>query len=730
MSAPYLLMRFLAVIGVLLAVTTVVRADDPPEAGQFVTVPTAITSEAVRQIKVTVARAEEKKALRKIVFDFNPGGKEASTPDFGPCLDLANYIHEKRSEGRIFTIAFVHGKTTRHTVLPVLACDELVMSHDAVIGPVAEKAGVTPRPLEEEVYRHFARRDQQALVLKMLESRIEVLEGRRDGTWYIDAAKEAEAVKEGITIVNRKPVVPAGVLGAYTAAEARRFDLCKAICATREIVEQTYNLPPGSSREDPLMDRQAFVWRIVLRGEVTGGLESSLKRQLDRIIRRGGNFIIVQIECNGGSSEVAGRIASELQKLRDKHVMTVAYVPYSAPDTAAFIAFGCNEIVMSRSARFGDFSGWRNPPPPPRARGKAAAPPPPPVDLDAVKAALVGHAEAQNYSGLVVRGLFEPDLEIIRAKRKQGASPERRLLTPTALEEKDENGDPVWIPEETVKHKGDLLVVTGENAQALGLARYIVEKPDDLNELYRIYGIDPGTVRDVGADWIDNVAAFFADPIVSIFLVLVGISGLILELKMPGLSAPGIIAAVCFVTFFWSHSQLNGEITMLAIMLFLLGLVLMGIEIFVIPGFGVIGIAGIVLVLFGLGLATVERMPQSPDEWGVLGRAMLKFGASLAGSIVVAFSVARYLPHIPVANRLVLLPPGDQPDGDVQAPPYAENLELLGAVGNAATMLRPAGMARFGDRFVDVVSEGGFVPAGATVRVVEIEGNRVVVKEV
>jgi membrane-bound serine protease (ClpP class) len=57
-------------------------------------------------------------------------------------------------------------------------------------------------------------------------------------------------------------------------------------------------------------------------------------------------------------------------------------------------------------------------------------------------------------------------------------------------------------------------------------------------------------------------------------------------------------------------------------------------------------------------------------------------------------------------------------------------LALLGAVGTSATMLRPAGMARFGDAYVDVVTEGGYVPAGARVQVIEIEGNRVVVKEV
>ena len=95
--------------------------------------------------------------------------------------------------------------------------------------------------------------------------------------------------------------------------------------------------------------------------------------------------------------------------------------------------------------------------------------------------------------------------------------------------------------------------------------------------------------------------------------------------------------------------------------------------------------------------------------------------------------VARYLPHIPYANRLVLAPPGEKEgaeDAMASAGTYEALTALLGAVGTAATVLRPAGMARFGDAYVDVVSEGNYIPAGARVQVIEIEGNRVVVKEV
>jgi len=221
-------------------------------------------------------------------------------------------------------------------------------------------------------------------------------------------------------------------------------------------------------------------------------------------------------------------------------------------------------------------------------------------------------------------------------------------------------------------------------------------------------------------------------------LVMLGIACLILELKMPGVGLPGVIAALCFVLYFWAQSQLAGQITMLAVLLFVLGLILIGLEIFVLPGFTVCGISGIVLVVVSLALATLEKKPETSQEWLSFGRTIGTVGISLAGAVVLALVAAWYLPSIPYANRLVLKPPADGEEGvegefpgqDPAYGPSAEAVALLGAIGVAATTLRPAGIARFGDNYVDVVTEGSFISAGERVQVIEVEGNRVVVKEV
>jgi membrane-bound ClpP family serine protease len=202
---------------------------------------------------------------------------------------------------------------------------------------------------------------------------------------------------------------------------------------------------------------------------------------------------------------------------------------------------------------------------------------------------------------------------------------------------------------------------------------------------------------------------------------------------MPGVGIPGVIAAICFVLFFWSHSQLAGQITMLAVLLFVLGLVLIALEVFVLPGFGVAGISGILLVLVSLALVTLEKKPETSQEWMSLIGTVATFGAGLLAAIPLAIVLAWYLPSIPYVNRLILKPEGEREmeleemASDAVRPEIAS---LLGAIGVAATPLRPAGKVQFGEEFVDVVAEGGYVAPGTRVQVIEVEGNRVVVKEV
>lgn len=699
------------------------------EEGLVISVPVPLDTRGVNQIKADAARAIDQadRPVTLLILDFNPTDRAASSEDYGACWNLADFLLKVNN---VNTVAFVHRDVTGHLVLPVLACHEIVMASEAKLGdvPRGQKGPLRKDQLAfyEEVIN--ARGRCPALVLKMLDPAVEVIEATRGGArWYIDRRRVKEEEKNNIVPVNLTPILPAEI-GLYTGKEAQRFGLSDPrLIESRQELIRARDLPASSLR-NPLQGRKPIARRFELRGELDRGKVETLKRSLRKAIGidNRANFLLLELNCAGGDLAAARDLAEWLTDLRDNPeappVMTLAYIPKEAPDVAAILALGCTEIAMHKEAKFGDFS---------RVVDQAQDP----KELEPLKKTLEGLAEKQGYSPLLMRGFLEPDLVLYRVRTVRTPI-ERTIVSAAGLAEKDKDGNPKWQSEGQIKEPGKLLVLeTGDRAQELRIARTVI---DDPTQLYTRYGLDPTEVRLTGPDWLDQISEFLRRPVVGFFLIMIGITCLILELKMPGLGLPGVLAALCFVLYFWAHSQLAGQIIWLAVLLFLLGLILIGVEIFVIPGFGVTGLSGILLLLTSLTLVTLEKKPETSQEWVNFGGTLSLLGFSLVGAIVVAMLVARSLPNLPYAHRLVLQPPGEaaaamEEAGLNESPtdrlsPAA--LALLGAIGVAVTPLRPAGMARFGDEFVDVVAEGSYVEAGLRIQVIEIEGNRVTVKEV
>ncbi len=347
---------------------------------------------------------------------------------------------------------------------------------------------------------------------------------------------------------------------------------------------------------------------------------------------------------------------------------TIAYVPPERRlGAATYLALGCSEIVMSSKAVLADFAYLKN--------EKEDA-------LKVKRLALTRFAEGAGFKAEAFADVLGP-----------------------------EKFEPL----------------TARAAREAGVVRY--DNVEALNELYGRYDIKPEQVTTLKGDWMSAVAEFIRQPWVMALLVMVGIAGLILEFKAPGITIPGVIAAICFVLFFWAYSFV-GQFTMLAILLFILGLAMLVLEIFVLPGSGVPGISGVLLILASLALVTLEKFPATGSDWYDLGTKMMWFSGSLVGAFIGAMIIAWFLPNIPYVSRLVLAPPSDAEEAARADAAHSAAAALLGAIGVAATTLRPAGKARFGDDYLDVIAEGDYVNPGSRVQVIEIEGNRIVVKEV
>ena len=141
-----------------------------------------------------------------------------------------------------------------------------------------------------------------------------------------------------------------------------------------------------------------------------------------------------------------------------------------------------------------------------------------------------------------------------------------------------------------------------------------------------------------------------------------GFIGIYIELKTPGVGLGGVVAAVAFLLFFWSK-YLDGTAESLEILMFIAGLVLLMVEAFVIPGVGIFGLTGALLVVFSLVLASQTFVvPHSQAEIDELAKSIAVLLTAMAGLVALAFAIRRYLPKAPVFNRMVLEPPPPEED--------------------------------------------------------------------
>jgi membrane-bound serine protease (ClpP class) len=211
-------------------------------------------------------------------------------------------------------------------------------------------------------------------------------------------------------------------------------------------------------------------------------------------------------------------------------------------------------------------------------------------------------------------------------------------------------------------------------------------------------------------------------------LMSIGVLGILIELYQPGFGLPGIAGLTCLIIFFMGHLVVN-----LAgweeVLLFALGVGLLAVEIFVTPGFGVVGATGIMAIIGSLVLALTALPVDVSFQTGVLTSSILRVLLSMAIVLILFFTAFAILPRTKMRNVLILdAAIKGTSSGGREGAAISEVIES-GESGVAESFLRPAGIARFGSRRIDVMSEGDFIDRGEKVIIVRVEGNRVIVRK-
>ena len=455
---------------------------------------------------------------------------------------------------------------------------------------------------------------------------------------------------------------------------------------------------------------------IRFEGPITPMLEQYVYRKLDEAKQQGADLVVLEIESPGGFLDESLRIAKRLRDIQ--WARTVAFVPNRAYSGAAIVALGCDEIVLAPRAMFGDAG--------PIIMGEDSAFRHAPEKIvSALTPELRSLAEAKGRPGALAEAMADLDLVVYEVKNTKTGDVD--YMSQADIDGTDNPADWEKVRPVPESRDGRFLTVTGDRAVALGLGEGNAKSREELRRRYKL--TDEFVVLEPSG--VDTAVYVLNLPLVTGLLFVVGLIALYVEFSAPGISIGGLIAGLCFALFFWSRF-LGGTAGWLEVVLFAAGVVFLMVELFVLPGFGISGISGMLLILASLVMAGLPGMPRAPAEWSTLATSLLVLLGAGFTSLIGAFMLSKYLGAIPVLNRLQLQPPGQDEITTAALGAPAEGVHhtgvRIGDIGRAESPLRPAGIVRFGDEYVDVVTEGTLVDKGSPVRVIQIRGNRVVVR--
>jgi membrane-bound serine protease (ClpP class) len=274
---------------------------------------------------------------------------------------------------------------------------------------------------------------------------------------------------------------------------------------------------------------------------------------------------------------------------------------------------------------------------------------------------------------------------------------------------------------------GELLTLTADEAVHIGFASGFADSVDDILEQLDLAN---AKIQTFEKNWAESLAAFIVSPALASILTLIGLAGLFIEYKTPGFGLFGAVGLVCLALVFWGHSiaYLAGAEGLL---LFVLGMILLGVEIFLLPGFGLSGAVGIGLIVTGLVVTFLDVPVFDPTFVPSihLARPVIMVGFALVGSIVMLIVVSRYLPELNIISYLgISLATELKAEKGYSSHDTDRQLSYVGRVATVISPLKPSGIALLdGDR-LNVVTEGDFIETGQKVRVVAVDGFRIVVQ--
>lgn len=462
---------------------------------------------------------------------------------------------------------------------------------------------------------------------------------------------------------------------------------------------------------------------VRVEGELTTATLSIVARAIAEAERDGRDVLVIDLDTPGGSLDTMRSLANLIKDATSPELRTLTWVHDRATSAGVLVTLATQRVFMAPRSTVGAST--------PVTIGPGGIAPI--TEEGGVRAKIMSDmrvqfrswAEDQQRPGLLAEAMIDSEIAVLQVR----VDGEVRYVSRSEWSDIRDSGVPA-SKERTLSPSGELLSLTAQEAVAMGFADGIAETLEDVLEKAGANDREPLLVVAKTSErllaWFD-----FWTPILIGFGLMLAFT----ELKMPGFGLPGILSLVCFALAFGGR-YFVGLADVPQLVLVAIGFALVAVELFAMPGtvwFGLVGglciIGGIFWSQLGPGFSFTNPLDQRFAFDGVY-RLLLTTG----GALIASMFLVRFLPHVPMANRLIVNPRVGATFGD--GLPQLEEARLraeIGALGEVLTDLRPVGKVLLqgdADHQFEARAPGGLLARGTQVVVVEVNGDRLVVEAV
>ncbi len=693
--------------------------------GYIVNVPLPLTGDAderiISQIRSIVDQPKDSPIRPVVVLHFKAApkteiGNVASEPkaanqvapigngsSFERALSLARFLASPDAAG-IKAVAFSTDPVEGHALLPLLACEQMILGSNASLGNVVPGKAVDDETVSSAYQQIVKRRRSipEAVMNGMLNPaagvyRLEMVNG---DIQYVNSTLR-EQMREKGELWNESEVAKAGNTFRLNTPKLLELKLIQGTADSFEdivAVLQLAGIPQDAAT--PLGKLKGVI--VNVEGHLHLRRVATLIHGMQKAIDAGTNLIVFRINSEGGSVASSLQLSTFIANLDPTKVMTVAYVDGNARGDAAWVVAACRQRWMGSAALWG-------------GAGEAT------IGLKELEEARKPLDELSTRSKIDLSTLYAlstPDAPIATYRHKLDGRKER--FTPPVLQERADREQ--WEEIAKMDWKSGIKVTEAFNE---GLCLGELKAIDDIGTKLKL----DQPLSTLQLPWLEMQMQRLANSgLLKSLLLMIAISALMSELGTPGLGVAGFVSLIAFSAYFWLQ-MFNGTLAWLEIILFVGGVVCLLVEFTVLPGFGIFGVGGIIMLGSALVLASQTFvLPTNSYQldrfsWNLLGMAVIA-----ASVLVAAFVFRKEIERVLKGREIALLPAGTSDLAELERKESIVDWDhLLNQEGLTVTRLLPSGKARFGNQLISVMSDGEVIDAQQRVRVISVRGNTVMV---